>query len=315
MSDPSFVICLMGPTASGKTDLALQLAERFPIEIINVDSAQIYRDMNIGSGKSEPQILESIPHHLIDILDPKESYSAWQFREDALAIIKEVKARGNIPVLVGGTMLYFKGLQQGFAELPASTPEIRAKILEMATIHGWEFLYHQLQAVDPVTASRLSPNDRQRISRALEVYEMTSVPLSQWLTRPVEIKATYHYVNITLSPIITPRSVLHERIQQRFECMLQMGLIEEVRALKSRGDLSLALPALRAVGYRQVWEHLNDEWSFNEMKERAIAATRQLAKRQLTWLRHWPDQLAVDFLDPNAISIVEKKLSCIATRK
>lgn len=306
MNDSAFVICLMGPTASGKTDLALQLAEQFPIEIINVDSAQIYREMNIGSGKSEPQILESIPHHLINILDPKESYSAWQFRIDALGAIKEIKAKGKIPLLVGGTMLYFKSLQQGFSELPASTTTIRSKVLEMANMKGWEATYQQLQTVDPITAKRLSPNDRQRISRALEVYEMTMIPLSQWLARPIEAKGSYQYINIALSPITTPRAILHERIHQRFEAMLQAGLIEEVNALKSRGDLSLALPALRAVGYRQIWEHLNGEYTFDEMKEKAIASTRQLAKRQLTWLRHWSTYMDIDFLDPNALSILSK---------
>lgn len=307
MRDP--VICLMGPTSSGKTDLALELADEFPIEIINVDSAQIYRQMDIGSGKPDKDVLQAIKHHLIDILDPKESYSAWQFRNDALEIIKDIKARKKIPLLVGGTMLYFKALQVGFSTLPASTPEVRTHILERANEKGWQALYEELQTIDPVTAKRLSPQDKQRVSRALEVYEMTRIPLSQWHLEEAPEK-TDLYNNIALIPLTTPRSVLHERIRLRFVSMLQKGLIDEVQSLKARGDLHASMPSIRAVGYRQVWEYLDGAYSFEEMKEKAIASTRQLAKRQLTWLRHWPELEEMDFLDKNVKAVLKKKLSC-----
>jgi tRNA dimethylallyltransferase len=289
------VVCIMGPTSSGKTDLSLALAQTFPIEIINVDSAQIYRGMNIGSGKPEKAILDTVPHHLIDILDPKESYSAWQFREDALKRIADIRSRDRLPVLVGGTMMYFKALQQGMSDLPASTAQSREAVLCLANERGWEHVYQRLIDVDPKTASRLAPADKQRISRALEVYELTGIPLSEWISQPCESKPPYDFTNIALIPIETPRSVLHDRIAKRFDSMLEKGLVEETRILLQRGDLDPALPALRSVGYRQVWGYLHNECTFDEMREKAIAATRQLAKRQLTWLRHWGDSIEWDF--------------------
>lgn len=303
------VVCIMGPTASGKTDLSLALAEKLPIEIINVDSAQIYREMDIGSGKPDKAILQSVPHHLINILDPKEAYSVWQFREDALSLIKDIQQRHKIPVLVGGTMLYFKGLQQGLANLPASTPAIREKILNIANENGWDYIYQRLMAVDSKTAIRLAPADKQRISRALEVYEMTGVPLSEWISKPVRSSCQEQFINIALIPKQTPRSVLHDRIAQRFDNMLANGLIEETRRLMARGDLSPMLPSIRAVGYRQVWDFLNNQSSFEDMRDKAIAATRQLAKRQLTWLRQWPECIEWDFAEPDLCTLLIQKIN------
>lgn len=301
MIETSAIVCIMGPTSSGKTDLSLELAKTYPIEIINVDSAQIYRGMDIGSGKPEKAILESIPHHLIDILDPCEAYSAWQFRIDTLKLIDEIKLRHKIPVLVGGTMLYFKALQQGMSDLPASTTESREAVLHLANEQGWDYIYQRLSEVDAKTASRLAPTDKQRISRALEVYELTGVPLSEWISKPRETSSPHQFTNIALIPKETPRSVLHDRIAQRFDNMLAKGLIEETQILFNRGDLHPDLPAIRAVGYRQVWSYLKNECTFEEMREKAIAATRQLAKRQLTWLRHWPECIEWDFAESDLI--------------
>lgn len=292
------VICIMGPTASGKTALSLQLAKNFPIEIINVDSAQIYCGLDIGSGKPEKAILEAIPHHLIDILDPKESYSVWQFCEAAQQLIQAIRERNRIPLLVGGTMLYFKALQEGLSDLPLSTPQVREKILARAHQEGWHALYQDLQRVDPVTARRLSPTDKQRISRALEVYDITQQPLSEWISKAHKTASPNQFVNIALIPQETDRFVLHDLIQLRFDKMLTQGLIEETQQLMARGDLHENLPAIRAVGYRQVWQYLHRVYAYDEMREKAIAATRQLAKRQLTWLRQWPNCKTFDFASP-----------------
>lgn len=302
------IVCLLGPTASGKTALALALAADLPIEIINVDSAQVYRGMEIGTGMPDKPIREIIPHHLIDFLDPKTPYSAAQFREAALSLISDILKRKKIPLLVGGTMYYFKALEEGLAELPASDPIIRSEIQQLLQKEGLAFLYQKLQQVDPASAHRLAPTDTQRIMRALEVYELTQKPLSYWFSHQKKNESEYEYVNVALIPLETSRSVLHQRIASRFDAMLEQGLVEEVKALKARGDLDPSLPSIRAVGYRQVWQYLQGDISFELMREQAIAATRQLAKRQLTWLRHWGNCINIDFLDINAKKILSDLL-------
>ncbi len=302
LNQPS-IICLIGPTASGKTDLSLALAERLPIEIVNVDSAQIYRSMDIGSGKPSQAIRQAIPHHLMDILDPLESYSAGQFVQDAIIAMKEILARGKIPVLVGGTMLYFKALQQGLANLPSCNVIIRQELTQQLQENGVHALYQRLQLIDPQRAAQIKPTDPQRIQRALEIFEMTGKTMTEWLSTPTTPQHDFTFVNIGIVPSTTSRSVLHERIALRFDQMLAAGLVDEVNHLFIRGDLHLSLPSIRAVGYRQVWEYLLGEVDYEVMRENAIAATRQLAKRQLTWLRSWPE---VNFYDLHDDKIVEK---------
>ena len=291
------IVCIMGPTASGKTALSLLLAEHYPLEIISVDSAQIYLGMNIGTGKPSQTILDSIPHHLINILDPKESYSVWQFREEALKLIAQIKSRNKIPLFVGGTMLYFKALQQGLSQIPASSAEIRQQVLQMAQDKGWDFLHQYLSNIDHSSAARLSPTDKQRVSRAVEIYEMTGRPLSHWLEKSPVLSSSHDFMNIALVPKETERQILHDRIAIRFNQMIEEGLIEETRHLMARNDLHENLPSIRSVGYRQVWQYLQGILSKEEMCEKGIAATRQLAKRQLTWLRQWPQCSEFDFGD------------------
>lgn len=292
------VICIMGPTASGKTDLALALARHFPVEIINVDSAQVYQKMDIGAGKVEKTLRDQVPHHLIDFIDPKLAYSAAQFREDALTAIQSILNRQQIPLLVGGTMLYFKVLQQGLSPLPNSCPLTRQRLTRQIEEEGLVALYANLEKIDPITAKRLQPTDRQRIQRALEIYQMTGQPMSYWLAQPYLNKClTYQFINIGLMPIHSSRSLLYERIRIRFENMLAQGLVAEVASLLNYLSFDRSLPAIRAVGYRQVSHYLFGECSYDEMQEKAIAATRQLAKRQLTWLRHWPDLIQFDCFD------------------
>ncbi len=303
MPNQSPIICILGPTACGKTDLSLALAQRLPIEIMNVDSAQIYRHMDIGSGKPDQTIRQAIPHHLMDILDPLESYSAGQFTQDANVAIKQIISHGKIPVLVGGTMLYFKALQQGLSTLPGSSPVIRQALTQQLHENGLQALYQRLQAIDPQRATQIKPTDPQRIQRALEIYEMTGKTMTEWLLTPATTQHDFTFINIGMLPITTPRAVLHERIALRFDQMLAAGLVDEVNNLFTRGDLHLSLPALRAVGYRQVWKYLSGEMNYELMRENAIAATRQLAKRQLTWLRSWPDLVCFDFQDK---ALVEK---------
>jgi tRNA dimethylallyltransferase len=302
----SKAICLMGPTACGKTDLAIALSQQFAIEIINVDSAQIYQDMDIGTGKPPISIREKIKHHLMDFLDPQTPYSAAQFRHDALILMAEITQRGHIPLLVGGTMLYYKILQEGMSSLPMASKDVRKKLDELAAKKGWQALYDMLVQRDPVTAKRIKLNDTQRIQRALEIHELTGYPMSYWLSQPKqENAAPYDFINIALLPMQTPRNILHERIQRRFDSMLAQGLIDEVKKLMRREELHDALPSIRAVGYRQVWQYLKQEISYDQMRECAIAATRQLAKRQLTWLRSWKALNQFDFLCPdlpNAVS-------------
>ncbi|MFI4938377.1 MAG: tRNA (adenosine(37)-N6)-dimethylallyltransferase MiaA [Candidatus Berkiellales bacterium] len=301
----------MGPTASGKTDLAIALVRHFPVEIINVDSAQIYRNMDIGSGKPSLETRQTVTHHLMDILDPPQSYSAAQFRQEALILIADIVKRNKIPLCVGGTMLYFKALQQGLSVLPTSDPTLRAQLDEAMAREGLAVHYERLMAMDPLTAKRLQPKDRQRIQRALEIYALTHQPMSYWLGQKIDETMPYHFINIALMPIETPRSLLHQRIEKRFDEMLQNGLVEEVEKLLQNHQLNVSCPALKAVGYRQVAQYLLGNLSFEAMREKAIASTRQLAKRQLTWLRHWPNLIAFDFMDQHLQSKVIAYLESI----
>ncbi len=280
----------MGPTASGKTGLAIDLVQKLPCEIISVDSALVYREMNIGTAKPTAEELAAAPHRLIDICDPTESYSAARFRADALREMAEVVRDGNIPLLVGGTMLYFRALQYGLSELPGADPEVRAQLEAEADAEGWETLHRRLEQVDPVCAARIHPNDPQRLVRALEVYELTGRPMSELQQLDGEQKLPYRVVKMARAP--AERAVLHQRIEQRFVQMLEDGFEEEVRGLIERWDLTPDMPSLRLVGYRQMAGYLRGEYDREEMIERGVAATRQLAKRQYTWLRreadlHW----------------------------
>ncbi len=288
------VIFLMGPTASGKTDLALQLREQLPCDIISVDSSQVYRSMDIGTAKPEAEVLREAPHRLIDISDPAEAYSVGAFLRDARREIDEISAAGRIPLLVGGTMLYFKALRDGIANQPSSNEQIRSEIEQQAADKGWPFVHALLAEVDPEGAASIHPNHSQRIARALEVYRISGQPLSQFIQQQLEhghgvspLSKDYRIVQLALIP--TERAALHQRIEQRFEAMLDNGFIDEVKALHQRGDLNADLPSVRAVGYRQIWAYLDEECTYEEMLARGVAATRQLAKRQLTWLRGWPD--------------------------
>ncbi len=282
----SDVIFLLGPTASGKTALATALYQTLPAELISVDSALIYRSMDIGTAKPTAAELELAPHHLIDIRDPAQSYSAADFRSDALRLIAEIQHRGNIPVLVGGTMLYFKALLEGISPLPEANDAVRQQLEQEAAVKGWARLHEELARVDPVSARRIHPNDPQRINRALEVYRISGRSLTE-LTAAKGEPFAYPVHQFAIAP--DERAVLHQRIALRFMQMLEQGFEQEVRLLKQRPDLHLDLPSMRCVGYRQMWQYLDGACSYAEMTERGIAATRQLAKRQLTWLRSWPD--------------------------
>ncbi len=276
----------MGPTASGKTALAIDMATQHNCEIISVDSALIYRGMDVGSAKPTAQELAIAPHRLIDILDPSESYSAADFRRDALTAIAEIIARGNTPLLVGGTMMYFKALLDGLSPLPSANETIRQQILLQAETQGWESLHQELCEIDPVAGQRIHPNDPQRLSRALEVYRISGKTMTE-LTQTKSAALPYDVVQFAIAP--NDRKVLHELIAKRFNIMLEQGFIDEVATLKARGDLHLDMPSMRCVGYRQCWQYLDNEFDHATMVEKATAATRQLAKRQLTWLRSWPD--------------------------
>jgi len=275
-------ILLVGPTASGKSALAGVLADRFPVEIVSVDSAQIYRGMDIGTAKPGAAERATVPHHLIDIIDPTEAYSAARFREDALHVMRGITARGHTPLLVGGTMLYFKALREGLSELPASDPEIRAQIDSEAAERGWPAMHKELARIDPATAARLKPSDAQRIERALEVFRMSGSPMSQLLGRK---KSALPFRLVELALVPADRAELHRRIEARFDAMLERGLVEELRALRKRYALRPGLPSMRCVGYRQAWQFLEGEIDRDELRNRGIHSTRQLAKRQLTWLR------------------------------
>ncbi|NIB39322.1 tRNA (adenosine(37)-N6)-dimethylallyltransferase MiaA [Pseudomaricurvus alkylphenolicus] len=283
------VIFLMGPTASGKTDLAIALRQQLPVELISVDSALVYQGLDVGSAKPSEEEQRAAPHRLLDIRDPAEPYSAADFRTDALREIDDIHQSGRIPLLVGGTMLYFKALLEGLADMPAAAPEIREQIEKEAEEKGWPFIHQQLAAVDPHAAAEIHPNHSQRLSRALEVYRSSGRTMTELRAeqdrQAQDLHQRYDVAQFAIAP--RDRSVLHRRIETRFEKMLEHGLLEEVKGLMQRGDLHPDLPAIRAVGYRQVWEYLTGESSQQEMIERATAATRQLAKRQLTWLRGW----------------------------
>ena len=286
MSAPPLPILLMGPTASGKSALAMHLAARCPAEIVSVDSAQVYLGMDIGTAKPTAEERAQVPHHLIDLVPPTERYSAARFAVEARAAIADVQARGRVPLVVGGTMLYFRALLQGLSDLPVADPAVRAAIDTEAARVGWPALHAELARVDPQTAARLEPADRQRIQRALEVFRITGQPMSA-LLRPAQVPAGIgEHIAIALEP--SERAALHRRIAQRFETMLAAGLVEEVRSLRARYALDPDLPSMRAVGYRQAWQHLDGEFGHAELRERGIYATRQLAKRQLTWLRSTP---------------------------
>ena len=301
------LVCLMGPTASGKTDLAMYLYDQFPCELVSVDSVLVYRGMDIGSAKPDAQTLQRYPHHLTDMLVPAEPYSAARFRDDALALIEDITARGRVPLLVGGTMLYFKALAGGLASMPSADPVVRASIEAMALEQGWPAVHAALAQVDPASAERIHPNDPQRISRAYEVFLGSGITLTQWHERQHAEKAADQTPGSGVLPYtvrylaVAPRerSVLHERIAERFSLMLQQGLISEVEAMHARGDLDVSMPSIRAVGYRQVWDYLEGRLDYEQMRERGIIATRQLAKRQFTWLRGWNEPIEwLDSLDP-----------------
>ncbi|MGY4814862.1 tRNA (adenosine(37)-N6)-dimethylallyltransferase MiaA [Pseudomonas chlororaphis subsp. piscium] len=320
MSQLPPAIFLMGPTAAGKTDLAIELTKVLPCELISVDSALVYRGMDIGTAKPSKEILAEFPHRLIDILDPVESYSAADFRTDALAAMADITARGKIPLLVGGTMLYYKALLEGLADMPPADPQVRAELEEEAARLGWQALHDQLAAIDPESAARIHPNDPQRLTRALEVYRVSGLSMTAHRLRQsaqsTEAAASgrgqlpYTVANLAIAP--ANRQVLHERIAQRFTIMLEQGFVDEVVALRSRSDLHAGLPSIRAVGYRQVWDHLDGKLTFAEMQERGIIATRQLAKRQFTWLRSWADLHWLDSLDCDNLPRALKYLGTVS---
>lgn len=285
-------IFLMGPTAAGKTDLALALSEYLPCDLISVDSALVYRGLDIGSAKPDAATLASHPHQLIDICDPSEPYSAAQFRQDALAAMAKSAAAGRIPLLVGGTMLYFKALIEGLADMPSADPHVRADINTLALAQGWPAVHAELAAIDPDSAARIHPNHSQRLSRALEVYRISGVTMSEWQARQSAQVLPYQVYQFAIAP--PDRAVLHARIEQRLRQMFASGFIDEVASLMARGDLYPDLPSIRAVGYRQVWEHLRGDYDVDTAFDRALIATRQLAKRQLTWLRGWSDLIWLD---------------------
>lgn len=298
-------IFLMGPTASGKTDLAIRLVQTMPCEIISVDSAMIYRHMDIGTAKPNAEELSLAPHRLIDILDPAQVYSAADFRADALREMADIHARGKIPLLVGGTMMYFKVLLEGLSPLPGSDAEVREAIEKQASEQGWQVLHDELARLDPVSAQRIHPNDPQRLTRALEVLRLTGKSLTE-LTREKSPPLPYRVFQFAISP--ADRAVLHDRIALRFDQMLSQGFEEEVKKLHSRHDLHLNLPSIRCVGYRQMWEHLDGRYDHKEMRFRAIVATRQLAKRQLTWLRSWQDIHWMDTFAGNNLEWLTSRL-------
>ena len=302
---PTSIPCLLGPTASGKTAAALALAARRPVEIISVDSALVYRQMDIGTAKPTAEERAVAPHHLIDIVDPTDVYSAAQFRTDTLRLTADIHARGRLPLLVGGTMLYFKALTQGLSALPTADPEVRAALDADAAREGWPAMHARLASVDPVTAARLAPNDSQRIQRALEIFMLSGQAMSTLLAAPArqdDAASAWRFVPIALEP--SDRSVLHARIEKRFDAMLDGGFIDEVVKLRERGDLTPEMPSMRCVGYRQVWEYLDGTVDYATMRDKGIFATRQLCKRQLTWLRSMTERVVIDCCDPHATARV-----------
>ena len=303
-------IFLMGPTASGKTDLAIQLRQQLPVEVISVDSALIYRGMDIGTAKPSKAELALAPHSLIDICDPAESYSAANFRTDALREMQEISAQGKIPLLVGGTMLYYKALLEGLSPLPSADDKVRSEIEAKATLIGWAGLHQELSKIDPISAQRINPNDSQRVNRALEVFYLTGKTLTE-LTAQKGEALPYNILQFAIAP--EQREVLHLRIEQRFHKMIELGFQQEVEKLYRRPDLNENLPSIRCVGYRQMWEYLRGDYDHDEMVFRGICATRQLAKRQITWLRGWTSPIQwLDSLQP--AQALEKVLTSVSTK-
>ncbi|QUX96188.1 tRNA (adenosine(37)-N6)-dimethylallyltransferase MiaA [Marinomonas sp. CT5] len=304
------VVCLMGPTASGKTGLAVELAENHNFEIISVDSALVYKGMDIGTAKPDAALLARAPHRLIDIIDPLESYSAADFVIDAVAHAQEIIAKGKTPLLVGGTMMYFNALQKGLAEMPNADAALRAKIEDEAAEKGWPALHEELQTFDPEAASRIHPNDPQRLQRAIEVYRLTGKTMTQWWAEQESVSLPFDMINMAVMP--KERSVLHERIEQRFYEMMDQGFLAEVEALYNRGDLTIEMPSMRCVGYRQLWQYLDGDDLLDDAIFKGVVASRQLAKRQLTWLRGWEDLMIFDSLSkelvPQALNYIESRI-------
>ena len=299
-------VAIMGPTASGKTAAALAIAQQVPCEIISVDSALVYRGMDIGTAKPSKEELAAAPHHLIDIIDPLDSYSVAQFRTDTLGLVAEISARGKVPLLVGGTMLYYKGLADGLDDLPGADAALRAQLDGEAARIGWPAMHARLAQVDPETAARLKPADAQRIQRALEIHALSGKPMSELLAQREKEELPFELVSFALEP--SDRAWLHERIARRFDIMLDSGFLDEVKALRARGDLHLGLPSIRCVGYRQAWEYLDGAIDHATMRETGIIATRQLCKRQLTWLRGMPERIVVDCCAPDASQQLQQQV-------
>ncbi len=303
MSERPIAICLMGATATGKTALAMALHERLPVEVISVDSSQVYRGMDIGTAKPTPEEQAKARHRLIDIRDPAESYSAAEFCADARREMDAIRQSGRIPLLVGGTMFYFHALEYGLSDLPSADPEVRARLSADAKRLGWSRMHARLAEADPVTADRIHPNDAQRIQRALEIYELTGQPLSAINARAASVSPEYRLIKVGLQ--VSGRAQLHEHIAKRFRDMLERGFVTEVEGLYRRGDLTSDLPSVRTVGYRQIWEYLTAKVDYNQMIENSLAATRQLAKRQMTWLRSYPE---VRFFESRTDGLVDSVL-------
>lgn len=312
---PNTVLCLMGPTAAGKTDLAIELLKHFPCDIVSVDSAMIYRGMDIGTAKPTAEELAQAPHRLIDMVAPDQSYSVAQFLKDANAEIDSILRQGRLPLLVGGTMMYFNALQQGLHALPAANDDLRNALLQQASDQGWESMHRYLSSIDPKAALRIKPNDKQRLIRAIEVYRLSGKPLSEHWAEQERQKANYNFINIALFP--EDRAALHQRIAQRFDLMLATGFIDECRQILEKYTIDPSYPAMRSVGYRQAYAYIAGEYDKGQMREKAIIATRQLAKRQLTWLRHWPDVCYFDSLASDStqeiISYLNKNPDIIGT--
>lgn len=305
-------IFLMGPTASGKTELAVELAQRLPLEVISVDSALVYQGMDIGTAKPDTATLAKVPHYLIDIIEPTAVYSAAQFRDDALRLMGEITARGNVPMLVGGTMLYFNALQHGLNNLPEANSDIRAEIDARAETEGWPALHAELARIDPVTAARLQPNDAQRIERALEIWHITGKPMSELLEGEARPLLPYRLLKIALLP--SNRAVLHQRIAERFAGMLETGFLNELTELRGEyPGLNPSLPAMRCVGYRQAWQYQEGEFDLATLRNKSIAATRQLAKRQMTWLRGMDDVDVMDCLEDDLPKKVEERIRTLTS--
>lgn len=316
MQSKPLAVAIMGPTASGKTAAALEIARHIPAEIVSVDSALVYRGMDIGTAKPSAAERAAVPHHLIDILDPLEAYSAMQFRRDALNLVDDIARRGRLPLLVGGTMLYFKALRDGLDALPQADMQMRARLDREAASIGIPAMHARLAKLDPDTAARLKPNDAQRIQRALEIIELTGQPMSQLLARSPKPELPFDLLPISMEP--SDRGVLHARIAARFDAMLDDesgGLLQEVARLRARGDLHPGLPSMRCVGYRQAWEYLDDAFDRTALREKGIAATRQLAKRQLTWLRSMPERIVVDCIAPDPGAQVLAHVDAASSRR